>query len=37
MKLIPDVKDRYGAIVLNKEIRDSRSFEIDIEGLLTSE
>jgi hypothetical protein len=37
MKLIPDVKDRYGAIVLNKEIRDTRSFEIDIEGLLTSE
>jgi hypothetical protein len=35
--LIPDVKDRWGAIVLSKEIRDARSFEIDIEGLLTSD
>ena len=37
MKLIPDVKDRYGAIVLNKEIKDARSFEVDIKGLLTSD
>jgi hypothetical protein len=37
MKLIPDVKDRYGAIVLNKEIKDSRSFEIDIKSLITSD
>ena len=36
MKLIPDVKDRYGAIVLNKEIKDTRSFEVDIEGLFSS-
>jgi hypothetical protein len=36
MKLIPDVKDRYGAIVLNKELKDTRSFEVDIEGLLNS-
>ena len=35
-KLIPDVKNRYGAIVLNKYIQSDRKYEIDVEFQLKS-
>lgn len=35
-KLIPDVKDRWGAIVLNKRIESDRKYEIDVEFTMQS-
>lgn len=33
-KLIPDIKDRYGAIVLNKRIQSDRAIEVDVEFVF---
>ena len=36
IKLIPDVKERYGAIVLNKPILSDRKFGADVEFTMQS-
>ena len=35
-KLIPDVKNRFGAIVLNKRIQSDRKMELDVEFTFRS-
>ena len=36
-KLIPDIKDRYGAIVLNKRLQSDRAVEVDVEFMFKSD
>lgn len=36
-KLIPDVQDRYGAIVLNKRIQSNNALEVDVEFNFMSD
>jgi len=36
-KLIPDIKDRQGAIVLNKRIMSDRKYEVDVEFTMKSD
>jgi hypothetical protein len=36
MKLIPDVKNRAGAIVLNRQILSDRKYEFDVEFKFKS-
>ena len=37
VKLIPDVKDRFGAIVLKKRLESDNKFEIDVEFKFNSD
>ena len=37
VKLIPDVKDRYGAVVLKKRILSDNKFQIDVEFKMNSD
>lgn len=36
-KLIPDIKDRYGSIVLNKRLKSDRATEVDVEFMFKSD